>query len=177
MRRLVPVAATVLLAVQGLLSLAECWHASMRRMSEPFGRRFLASTEDRIAAVLGADNATYRELADGAGLPAGAVLACHDSAALVAGLGTVEEARRLPPERFEQLNQRNGLLVQLKMLLFPRLLALALPDPVGAVEGEVRAGRAAALCLLPGDPDPGERNGWRCRHKSPHVQVWTFQTE
>ena len=177
MRRLVPLAATVLLAVQGLLGLAECWRTAAQRAATPLGRRFLATTEERIATALGEDAGVYTELAGGADLPIGAVLACFDSATLVAGLGAVEAARRLPADRFEQLNRRNGLLVQLKLLLFPRLLALTLPDPVGAVESEVRAGRAAALCLLPGDPEPGERKGWRCRHKSPRVQVWTFQTE
>lgn len=174
MRLVLLAAASLALAAQAAVGAAALWGITRSHLGLSFEARCCATTAWRITRVLGADAAALDDLRS---LPPGTVLACHDSMSLAANVGSLADLQRVPPERIQQLNARNGLLVQWKQLLFPPRLLLALPQPVEAVENEVRAGRAAVLCLLPGDPEPTSRAGWKRTLATPRVQVWTFRTE
>ena len=75
----------------------------------------------------------------------------------------------------DRLSAKNGLFIQLTTLLFPDVLFWSVADPVAIVESETQAGRGASLFVLDGDPEPTDRAGWTCAHRTDRFRLWRFQ--
>lgn len=73
----------------------------------------------------------------------------------------------------DRLSARNGLFIQLTTLLFPDVLFWSVDDPIAIVESE--AARSAWLFVLDGDPEPTDRAGWTCAHRTDRFRLWRFQ--
>ena len=128
-----------------------------------WSQRLLASTDARIARALGADAAILAALQAAAPRPALVVVASP-----TADLAT------LTPERFEAINRRNGLIVQLQNLAYPDPWLQAVPDPYGVAAGLRAAGRDARVLQLPGDPAPREAEAWRAQALADGAVLWSL---
>lgn len=175
MRLLLPLAALLLLTWQAGEAVLVLAHGAATRAAIPWQLRLCATTDERIRRALGADAELLFALR-GAVAP-GSLLITQKVE------GRVEDIRSVA--EFERLSAKNGLLLQLTTLLYPDPFLLPASHPIPTVEDLVRHGHAAALCVLPGDADPGTRPGWSLvpasppssPPSSPHFQLWRFRTE
>lgn len=175
MRLLLPLAALLLLTWQAGAAVLVLAHGTATRAAIPWDLRLTATTDERIRRALGADAELLFALR-AANAPGSLLLTQKVE-------GRVEDIRSVA--EFERLSAKNGLLLQLTTLLYPDPFLLPASQPIPTAEDLVRRGHAAALCVLPGDADPGTRPGWSLvpasppasSSSSPPFQLWRFRTE
>jgi hypothetical protein len=148
------------LAWQAVVGAGELVFAALRGLSHGYGERLGASTEERIAMVLGSDGAVWHGLRE---LPPGAVV--------VPRVVARESATRTDVARLR-------LITRLRHLLYPdRFVTGAVPDAIGFAEGLARPGNPAWLLVLPGDPEPVQRPGWQAMRHEEDFQLWRLQKD
>jgi len=148
--------------------------ALVRRSSTCPGLSSLtATTPERLQAALGADARLLIELQRL--VPPGVVVLNQQV------VGTLDDLIRTTKDEgelraaFERLSARNGLFIQMTVLLYPTPFLLSVPAPIPLAEQEAAAGRERWLFVLQDDPEPRDRAGWECVHRDPRFSLWRFQ--
>ena len=159
------VAVSLLLAWQASQAVLRMVGTAGAHADVTFRESLLATTDERLRRALGDDADILLAMRE---------VATPDSLWLTQKVtGLIEDIET--PADFERLSARNGLLVQLTTLLYPEPFLLAVPDPVAAVEGLVRRGHAAELCVFPWSRPPARREGWRRLRRNRHFELWSYQ--
>ncbi|MFN6147818.1 MAG: hypothetical protein ACK5AL_15785 [Planctomycetota bacterium] len=140
--------------------------AEGRRIAAPdqptWRQRLLDPTAARIARALGDDADLLFALQGRAPRPALVVVAAPS-----ADLAT------LTPERFEAINRRNGLIVQLQNLAYPDPWLQTVPEPFAVAAGLRAAGRDARVLQLRGDAAPSEPEAWVAVDLPGGARLWS----
>jgi hypothetical protein len=167
MRVLLSLAGVLLLGWQAVVGAMAMGDAVRARAAVPWRIRWPASPEDRLRQVLGAE----------AELLAGLRQVSRPGELILGQKVTGTPADLAVPGALARLDARNRLLVQTTQLLFPHPFLLPVPDPIPSVEGLVRRGRPARLCVLEGDPVPAQRPGWERGHAPAGFEIWSFRPQ
>ena len=123
------------------------------------------TSDDRLRLALGKDADTL--FAMRAAADAGAMWLVEKVTGRIEDIKSVAE--------FEQLSARNGLYVQLTTLLYPDPFFLPAINAITTAEDLVGRGRNTMLCVMAGDPVPGDRPGWSLVQHHELFDLWRFQ--
>jgi hypothetical protein len=148
------------LAWQAVAGAGQLLFAAVRGLQQGYGERLCATTEQRVAMVLGDDRMVWQGMRE---LPEAAVVVPH-----------VVAREQATPADVARLR----LITRLRHLLYPdRFLTGAMPDAIGFAEGLAKPGRPAWLLVLPDDPQPAARPGWQAMRREERFQLWRLQRD
>lgn len=156
-------------------ALAAAWHHAERcraAAAMPWQPSLLATTSERVQAVLGPDAPIVEGLRD---LAAGRVVLTRQVTGSIDELRAVAKDERELAAAFERLSARNGLQIQLTALLYPSPFVLRVPEPIALIEREAGAGRERWLLVIAGDVEPQAGGPWSCVHTHPRWSLWRYQ--
>lgn len=138
----------------------------------PWQQSLLATTSERVQAVLGPDAPVVDGLRD---LAADRVVLTRQVTGSIDELRATAKDERELVAAFERLSARNGLQIQLTALLYPSPFILRVIEPTALIEREATAGRERWLLVIAGDVEPTAGGGWSCVHTHPRWSLWRYQ--
>ncbi|MBM3972569.1 MAG: hypothetical protein FJ301_00485 [Planctomycetes bacterium] len=124
-------------------------------------QRLLDPTEARIRRALGDDATLLFALQAAAPRPALVLVARPDG-----------DPRTLTPERFKELDRRNGRIVQLQALAYPDPWLQEVADPYSVAAGLAASGRDVRVLQLAGDAPPADAAAWAAAELPGGNRLW-----